>query len=490
MFCPCPNGYGLEENSNVHICPVCMGHPGALPVANLEAIKMVIKVGLAINADIAKISKFDRKNYFYPDLPKGYQISQYDQPLTSKGQLDIDGRTIGITRVHLEEDTGKLQHSANGHSLVDFNRAGVPLMELVTEPDITSATEAKKFCQELQTLLRALKVSDADMEKGQMRCEANISLMLTDQERKVENFGTKVEVKNLNSFRAVERAIDYEIKRQEAAIESGEKIVQETRGWDDTAQKTYTQRAKESAHDYRYFPEPDLPPLMLGKLNNPPKGSIEIDVEAIKNTMPELPQAKKQRFETDYDLSKTDAQILTSESTLAEFTEKIFEDLKNWLPSLDGTEGSVEEIWSKEKKRVSKLVAGWLTSELFKLMNEAKTGINDLKINAEQFANFLKIIYQRTVNSSAAQILLKEMFKTGHDPEIILEEKDLRQVDDNDSLDKTIEEIINANPNTVADYKAGKENALQYLIGQGMKATKGKANPEKLKEIIKSKIGI
>ncbi|MFA5954580.1 MAG: Asp-tRNA(Asn)/Glu-tRNA(Gln) amidotransferase subunit GatB [Patescibacteria group bacterium] len=489
MFCRCLNDFGLEEKPNVNVCPVCLGHPGALPVANIEAVKMVIKVGLALGADIARVSKFDRKNYFYPDLPKGYQISQYDQPLTQHGTLEANGKAIAITRVHLEEDTGKLQHPDGAeYSLVDFNRSGVPLMELVTEPDITGAAEAKKFCQELQILLRALDVSGADMEKGQMRCEANISLMPANKERKPENFGTKVEVKNLNSFRAVERAIEYEITRQEAALEAGELVLQETRGWNDSKQETYSQRSKESAHDYRYFPEPDLPPMVLGQIDKPQPGAIVISIEDIKATLPELPQQRRARFMEEYAFSKEDAHLLSSDFALAHFTENIFAEIKGWLTTLEGVEGDAEEIWEKEKKKVGKLVSGWLTSELFKLMNEKKLTITDIKITPTAFAGFLKLVFERKVNSSAAQIVLREMFETGKDPETVLEEKDLHQVHDSASLDGVIEKIITANPGPIADYKSGKENALQYLIGQGMKEAKGKANPEKLKEMIKAKL--
>lgn len=490
MFCGCANGYGLEAEPNLHICPVCMAHPGALPTANIEAIKSVIKVGLALNGQIAKISKFDRKNYFYPDIPKGYQISQYDQPITENGTLAVNGKPLRITRVHLEEDTGKLTHpKGQNYTLVDFNRAGVPLMELVTEPDITSAEEAKLFCQELQLVLRYIGISDADMEKGQMRCEANISILPADKERVPENFGTKVEVKNLNSFKAVERAIAYELERQELLIESGDKVIQETRGWDDAKQQTYSQRAKESAHDYRYFPEPDLPPLILSDDIPLPNGAIAINVAEIAATMPELPQAKRLRFQNEYLLSEKDATIITSDTTLADYTEQVFNSLRAWLPTLDSAEGSEDEIWEAGKKKVSKLINGWLTSELFKLMNEHKTKLADIKISSSQFADFLKLVYLNTVNSSAAQLILKEMFATGDDADTVLEDKDLKQIDDSSSLEDAIVKIIDANPGPVADYKGGKEVALQYLIGQGMKETKGKANPEKLKEMFKAKLG-
>ncbi|OGL90978.1 glutaminyl-tRNA synthase (glutamine-hydrolyzing) subunit B [Candidatus Uhrbacteria bacterium RIFCSPLOWO2_12_FULL_46_10] len=491
MFCSCPNGLGLEAEPNIHICPVCLAHPGALPTMNLEAVKMVIKVGLALGADIPTISKFDRKNYFYPDLSKGYQISQYDQPLTKNGKLTIGDKVVRITRVHLEEDTGKLIHpDGASYSLVDFNRAGVPLMELVTEPDITSAAEAKKFCQELQLLLRAIGVSDADMEKGQMRCEANISLMPAGLERVAKNFGTKVEVKNLNSFKAVERAIEYEIKRQDDLLATGEKIIQETRGWDENKNQTYSQRTKESAHDYRYFPEPDLAPLWLS--TEPPPGDsahyIKIDVEEIRRTLPELPQAKRQRFQTEYALNTEAATLLISDPAIADYTEKVFSELIAWLSALESVEGTAEEIIERERAKLGKLVAGWITTELFKLLNEAGQTARDLKITPENFAEFLTIVYQNKINSSAAQVLLREMFLTGKDPSAVLEEKDLKQIDDSASLDAVVERVISLNPGPANDYKKGKENALQYLVGQAMKETKGKANPQKLQELFRNQL--
>ena len=284
MFCGCLNNPD-EKHPNINICPICMGHPGTLPVINKKAVESVVKVGLALNSKIAEEAKFDRKNYFYPDLPKGYQISQYDKPLCLGGELEIGGKKIAITRVHLEEDTGRLSHAAGDYSLVDFNRAGIPLMELVTEPDIRSSEEAKKFCEELRLLLRYLEVSEANMEKGEMRCEANISL----RKKGASEFGTKVEVKNLNSFKAVERAIEYEIARQAKLLDEEKKVIQETRGWDENGQKTFSQRTKESAHDYRYFPEPDLPPL---------KGDF-VDLKKIRAEIGELPNQKRVRFQKE-----------------------------------------------------------------------------------------------------------------------------------------------------------------------------------------------
>lgn len=489
MFCACANGYGLESEPNINICPVCLAHPGALPTANVEAIKMVVRVGLALESEIPTLSKFDRKNYFYPDLPKGYQISQYDQPISKGGQLSIGEKTIRVTRVHLEEDTGKLAHPAGAdYSLVDYNRSSVPLMELVTEPDIATSGEAKKFCQELQLLLRATGVSDADMERGQMRCEANISLMPADKERTMENFGTKVEVKNINSFKAVERAIEYEIKRQAKLLDAGEIVSQETRGWDETKGETFPQRKKESAHDYRYFPDPDLPPLVFGPIENPPAGAITIDVEEIRRTMPELPQAKRHRFIEEYGFGNEEAFLLSADENLASFTENVFSELRGWLESLEGVEGTVEEIFTREKKKMAKLVSGWMTTELFKLMNESNLKISETKITAENFAEFLALVYTRKINSSAAQVVLREMFATGQHPQQIVDEKDLHQVDDTASLEATIDQIIAANPSVVAEFKGGKDTSLQFLIGQAMKATKGKGNPQKLQELFRAKL--
>ncbi|MFA7286460.1 MAG: Asp-tRNA(Asn)/Glu-tRNA(Gln) amidotransferase subunit GatB [Patescibacteria group bacterium] len=484
MFCRCPNGAGLDVPANTNVCPVCLAHPGALPVANREAIKLVVKVGLAISGKIASVSKFDRKNYFYPDLPKGYQISQYDQPLVAGGTLSANDRDIAITRIHLEEDTGKLQHPTGAnYSYVDFNRASVPLMELVTEPAVRSSTEAKRFCQELQLLLRTLDVSDADMEKGQMRCEANISLMAETKEWKPENFGTKVEVKNLNSFRAVERAIEFEIKRQTEVLNSGGTVLQETRGWDDAGQKTYSQRTKESAHDYRYFPDPDLTPITLFD-----EGEIAIadgiDVAALRRTLPELPQAKRHRFMADLGLSAEDALLLSSDAELALFVETVAVSIRSWLPTLDDVSGTEEEIWAGAKAKVGKLVGGWMTSELFKLLREHNLTLKTAKLTPGQFTDFLKLIYLRRVNSSAGQVILSEMVLTGSDPETILAEKDLSQTNDTASLDQTVQSVINANEGPANEYKNGKDNVLQFLVGQGMKASKGKANPEALAERI------
>lgn len=459
MFCACKNELGLDRVPNTNICPVCTGQPGALPVANKKAIEFVVKAGLALNCQIAKISKFDRKNYFYPDLPKGYQISQYDQPICEDGRFEIgDGRIIGITRIHLEEDTGKLIHQkGTDFSLVDFNRSGVPLMELVTEPDIESAQEAKKFCEKLQLILRYLGVSDADMEKGQMRCEANISISKSKKEK-----GTKVEVKNLNSFKSVEKAIEYELKRQEEEIEAGKEIIQETRGWDESKMMTYPQREKESAHDYRYFPEPDLPPLELG----------EEYIEKIKAELPELPAQKIERFQKEYKLPQNDAEVLVRDKDLAEFFENSVSE--------------ASELCADDSK-IAKLTANYIISELKKYLDE-KTKIADLKLTAENFGELINIVAMGKINSSAAQTVLAEMVKTGADPEHIIAEKNLEQIEDDSEIEKIVEKIISENPGPVADYKSGKQAALQFLLGQVMKESRGKINPREAAESIKRKL--
>lgn len=463
MFCGCFNDLD-ETKPNTNVCPICMGHPGTLPVINQKAVDCVIKTALALNCRVPKSAKFDRKNYFYPDIPKGYQISQYDMPLSSGGFLEIDGKKVKITRIHLEEDTGRLVHSANDNSsLVDFNRAGIPLMELVTEPDIVSGKEARRFCEELQLILRYLLVSEANMEKGQMRCEVNISLKNEGEEN-----GTKVEIKNLNSFRAVERAVDYEIKRQAGLLDAGEKIIQETRGWNENKQKTFSQRTKETAKDYRYFPEPDLPPLtQLAKIK-----------KRLKEEIPELPQAKRERFEREYNLLKDDVYILTEDKFFADYFEQVVSELKTWL--------KIKEI--SEKQPLVKLTANYLLTELRKLLADNGVKIGGCKISPENFAEFVTLIHQKEISSSAAQTVLKEMFKTGEDPSNIVETKELKQVSDEGDLLKIVKRVMAENFKSVEDYKSGKENALQFLVGKVMAASKGQANPQVAREILKKEI--
>ena len=459
MFCACSNDPN-ERHPNVNICPVCMGHPGTLPVINHEAVKKVIKTGSAFNCQIPEHSKFDRKNYFYPDLPKGYQISQYDMPLCKDGFLEIEGKKVRIRRVHLEEDTGRLLHPAGeNYSLVDFNRAGIPLMELVTEPDIESGKEARKFVEELQLILRYLGVSDADMEKGQMRVEVNLSLS-----KKEGELGTKVEIKNLNSFRSVERGIDYEIERQTKDLEAGNKIIQETRGWSDTKGETISQREKEEAHDYRYFPEPDLPQLYF----------TEKEISGIKAEIPELPQSRRERFAREYEIDKEAIEIFVQNKSLGEYFEKVVSEFE---PNLN-----------REKfNSLIKLATNYITSDLLGLIQKAVIVdlTNDFLITPENFAEFIALINDGKISSAVAKVVLKEMFGKGADPSHIIEEKGLTQVSDETEIEKVVKEAIENNPEAVQDYKKGKQNAFQFLVGQVMAQTKGKANPEVSSRILK-----
>jgi aspartyl-tRNA(Asn)/glutamyl-tRNA(Gln) amidotransferase subunit B len=479
MFCGCANGLGQELEPNANICPVCTGQPGSLPAINKEAVKMVIKAGLALNCQIAEDSFFERKNYFYPDLPKGYQISQYQKPLCFEGNLEINGKKIGITRIHLEEDTGKLTHPKGEnyseqdarYSLVDFNRAGVPLMELVTEPDLRSGVDARNFCQELQLIFRYLGISDADMEKGQMRCEVNISLWKPSS----GEFGTKVEIKNLNSFKVVEKAIDYEIKRQTEVLAAGEKIIQETRGWDENKGATFSQRIKEEAHDYRYFPEPDLPPLtQLSSI------SQKLLVE-----MPELPARKRVRFGNEYGLPGGDIEILINNSESADYFEEVCSELTQ-------TEHESKKFEEEELKKLYKLSVNYLITEIPRVVEKLQVTSYKLqeKITPENFAEFIVLIFQEKISSSGAQKVLEEMLKTGADPSHIIESQDLGQVSDAETLDKMVEEVIAENPQPATDFKAGKEASLQFLVGQMMKKTKGKANPKVVADILREKLSL
>jgi len=458
MFCSCKNDPD-EKRPNYNVCPICMAHPGTLPVANQEAIKNVIKTGLALNCAVSRNSKFDRKNYFYPDLPKGYQISQYDMPLCEKGFLEIEGHKIRITRIHLEEDTGRLAHPEGAdYSLVDYNRAGLPLMELVTEPDITSGREARLFAEELQMIFKYLGVSSADMEKGQMRVEVNISIS------KDKKLGTKVEIKNLNSFKVVEKAVDFEIARQTEALENGEKIVQETRGWHDKKEITFSQREKEEAHDYRYFPEPDLPPLHFK----------EEFIEEIKGTIPELPEQKRLRFAKEYGLDKNAIEIFVVSKDLSEYFEKVVSEFDEWLKS--------ENISGSEK--LYKLVANYLISDIQGLLKGKEFIETEFKITPENFAEFIKMIFKEEISSKVAKMVLLDMFNTGADPSQIVKDNNLGQMTDDSALEKIIKEVIEKNPKPVADYKSGKQNALQFLAGQVMAKTRGTAKPDKVHEML------
>ncbi len=464
MFCSCKNDPD-ERRPNYNICPICTAQPGSLPVANEEAVKKVIKTGLALSCKIAEDSKFDRKNYFYPDLPKGYQISQYDQPLCEGGYLEIGGRKIGITRIHLEEDTGSLMHPEGAdYSLINLNRAGVPLMELVTEPEITSGREAREFAQELQLIFKYLGVSDADMEKGLMRVEVNISISKNDK------LGTKVEIKNLNSFKVVEKAVDFEIARQEEVLKSGEKVVQETRGWHDKKEITFSQREKEEAHDYRYFSEPDLPPMHFDK---------EYIIK-IKTTMPELPEQKRERLKKEFGLEGADVEFFITNKDLSEYYEKVVSEFEEWTP--ENEEG-------QSHKKVSKLIANYLISNIQGLLQGKEFVEKEFKITPENFAEFIKMIYKNEISSKVAKMVLLEMFNTGGDPSDIVDGNNWRQTSDDGELEKIIKEIILNNPKAVEDFKAGKKNAVQFLSGQVMAKTRGTSNPEKVQELLKKNLG-
>lgn len=451
MFCSCANIFG-DVPPNSAICPICLGYPGTLPVPNAAAIAWTRLAGAALNCKLAHKSKFDRKSYFYPDLPKGYQISQYDQPFCGRGALEIvvDGkeRTIGLTRIHLEEDAAKNTHTKN-HTLIDFNRAGTPLIEIVTEPDIRTPAEAKVFLQELQRIMRALGVSDADMEKGQMRCDANISL------RKIgsKKFNPKTEVKNLNSFRNVEHALAHEIKRQEKMLAVGDIPKAATRGWDADAQKTTEQRTKEEAADYRYFPEPDIPPFVL----------TEADDEKIRKQLPELPPARRQRFESEYGLNADQAQLFVDLPLLADYFENTISELK--------------ELDQNLTKQTANLI-----------LRELKSRLPDIKISPENFAEVVMLVEQGRITKTALPKLLAEMQATGGDPDPLIAKLGLVQLSDTSQLDAIVNEVIQANPDVVAKIKAGKDSALQFLMGQVMVKTKGQASAPTVIELLQRKI--
>ena len=470
MFCNSKNDTE-EKRPNVNVCPVCMGHPGTLPTVNKEAVKSVLKVGVALGGKFADFTEFDRKNYFYPDIPKGYQISQYKYPLVTGGKLG----GVEITRIHLEEDTAKSSHENGNYSLVDFNRAGVPLMELVTEPVIHSAEKASKFAKELQLLLQYLGVAEANMEKGEMRVEANISVspdvkvqpwQLKKAESLVANgaisadkllLGTKVEVKNLNSFRAVQRAIEYEVKRHIELLEKGEKVVQETRGWDEDKQETFPQRLKEYSHDYRYFPDPDLPKLYLNEI---PK----FQKETLEKELPKLPWEKREEYTKNFGLKDEDAEVFVRSTVWGKYFEDVISHLKN-------------------DKDLIKLASNYITSDLIGLV-DCQGSILAVKILPASFAQLMILIKSGKLSSRAGKDILKIMYEKGGEPEEIAEKENLLQKSGEGHIKKIVEKIISDNHSVVADYKSGKQAALQFLIGQAMRETKGSANPEILKKTL------
>jgi len=486
MFCDSKNDPD-EKVPNVNICPICMGYPGTLPVINKEAVRHVLRMGEALGGEIADFTEFDRKNYFYPDIPKGYQISQYKYPLVRGGKLN----NVSITRVHLEEDTARSQHMSqinadinprisadnprDSASLLDFNRAGVPLMELVTEPVIHSAEEASAFAKELQLLLQYLGAGDANMEKGEMRVEANVSvserprtnadLTQTDAERS-SSLGVKVEIKNLNSFRAVEKAIAYETRRHIELLEKGEKVIQETRGWDEVKEITFSQRTKEESHDYRYFPDPDLPKLSIQKIDS-------LHSEAIKTSLPELPWNKRTKYIKVMGIKAEDAEFFVIN--------------RNWGMYFDSIAGDLN-------KSEFQLAANYITSDLAGLVRsdssvKDETEVNLLdKVAIPDFAELIKMIIGKKISSRGAKDILKKLYEGEEGARRIAEVNDLIQKSDDAALITIVNKIIADNQKVVADYKEGKEAALQYLIGQGMKASKGSANPELLKKIFTEKL--
>ncbi len=456
MFCACANNPD-EKSPNTNICPICMGHPGTLPTINKKAVEAVLRLGIAIGGAISRKSHFDRKSYFYPDLPKGYQISQYDAPFVEGGVLE----GVKIKRIHLEEDVASSKHSdgkEENYTFVDFNRAGVPLMELVTEPDIKDGEQALRFGKELQRIMRCLNISDADMEKGQMRVEVNISLM----KEKDKEWGTKVEIKNLNSFRAVAGSIDYEIKRQSELLDSGEKVIQETRGWNDQKGTTVSQRTKESAHDYRYFPEPDLPELTF----------TEEYLKSLKASLPELPEEKRKRFSEEFNLSQHQIDDLLDDQHGAIYFEEAVSELKEKIESAN-----------------IQLLFNYLTSDLRGIAKTRGKDMREINIPPEHFAHLIFLIQNGTLSSRIAKDLLLKMEETGSDPETLIKEGGIQFMGDEESLIPIVQEIIEKNEKAVADYKKGKGSSIAFLVGQAMGKTKGQADPEKLRELFKQELG-
>lgn len=451
MFCRSKNDPD-ETQPNVNVCPVCLAHPGVLPVINAAAVKHVLRVGLAIGATLADYTEFDRKNYFYPDLPKGYQLSQYEFPLVSGGTL----AGVEITRIHLEEDTASSVHDdATGATLIDFNRAGVPLMELVTEPVIHSAAQAGIFARELQLVLRYLGASEANMEKGQMRVEANVSVAPKGK------LGTKVEIKNLNSFRTMERAVAYEIERQIAVLESGGTVVQETRGWDEKKQQTFSQRIKEGSADYRYFPDPDLPSLRLSEIR-------DYSTESLKTDMPELPWERRARY-LALGVKPEDAELYVRTTEIGSFFDEVHALLS-------------------DSERVM-LASNYIANDLMNLLKDSDTrGTYSIPISADRFAKIIDMAFTKRISSRSAKDLLALSLTNDTDPEKLAEERGLFQVSGTDALGAIIDAVIAAHPTVVADYKAGKHTTLQFLVGQGMKASKGAADPAMLGELFKEKL--
>jgi aspartyl-tRNA(Asn)/glutamyl-tRNA(Gln) amidotransferase subunit B len=460
IFCHCSTDYiGKEPNTNT--CPVCLGLPGSLPVLNKKVLEFAIRTALALNCKINQVSKFHRKNYFYPDLPKAYQISQYDIPLGVGGYLEIflpetkETRKIGITRVHIEEDAGKLVHEGDiaisSYSLVDYNRCGVPLAEIVTEPDFRSSEEARIFLMKLRNIVQHLGVCDGNMEEGSMRCDANVSI----RDAESEELGTKTEIKNMNSFRAVKKALEFEVNRQKKLLREGERMVQETRHWDESKNITVSMRSKEEAHDYRYFPEPDLPPLKVE----------EKMIKEIRNTLPELPGARKVRFINTYKIPEYNAEILTSSKAIGDYYEK------------------ASSLYSN-----SKLLSNWIMGELTRYLNEEKIEIGDSPISPENLVEMLKLIDRGIISSKMAKEVFGKMFKSKKSASQIVKESGITQITDKDALIELIDRVIKENPKSIKDFNNGKDKALNYLVGQVMRYTKGRAKPDFVSNTLKQRI--
>lgn len=456
-FCSCSTVFGAEPNTQV--CPVCSGFPGMLPVLNKKMVELSIRTGIALNSEIPEICKFDRKNYFYPDLPKAYQISQYDLPICKGGFLDIeiDGQSkrIGITRAHMEEDAGKLVHQGDitttPFSLVDLNRSGVPLLEIVSEPDMRNAQEARAYMEKLRSILLFAGVSDCKMQEGSLRCDANVSVRPAGQ----KEFGTRTEIKNLNSFRALEKSIEYEARRQMEAIEDGEEIVQETRTWDEEKQITRSMRSKEEAHDYRYFPEPDLPPLKIGREW----------IEGIRTNMPELPAQARRRLVEEYGLPEYDAAIITLSPDYLGFFDQCISSYSD-----------------------AKIVANWMMSELNRLLNQSNMEISECRFKPMDMVKLLQLIDDGSISGKMAKTVFEEMFNSGKAPELIIKEKGMAQISDEATLINLIDGIIQDNPKVLEDYKNGKEKAFGFFVGQIMKASKGQANPNVVNKLLKERL--
>ena len=449
IFCSCPTTFGAEPNT--HICPICTAMPGTLPVLNEKVVEYAVKAGLATNCEIARQSKNDRKNYFYPDLPKSYQISQYDKPLCEHGyvNIDVDGKEkkIGITRIHIEEDAGKLNHDdLQGGALVDLNRAGVPLIEIVSEPDMRSSREAEEYLKKIKSILEYIEVSDCKMEEGSLRADVNVSV----RKKGDTKFGTRTETKNMNSFRSIVREIEYEIDRQIDILENGGTVEQETLRWDDVSGKTFPMRNKENSEDYRYFPEPDLAQINLS----------EEYIENIKNNLPELPESRKRRYLEEYKLSEKDAGIITSSRYLSDLFEDTIKVCDN-----------------------PKAVNNWIISDISRILNEDEMDAKDIPFTAEELGKLIILIDKGTISSSIGKKVLEELFENPKDPEEIIKEKGWIQISDEGAIKEIVSKILEANPQSIADYKAGKDRALGFLVGQAMKETKGKANPKMLNQM-------